>query len=126
MKIIFPFIFLTLLLTQANLSSESTLMLEIKIINSLPIGWGTLYRCELQEVIDGEMTGIDSTFTLSASVGSENMFENIHSLVIGDVYLMSFIKTDKTTKNPHIPAGTTGMMDKTGVIWNLVYLQKKE
>ncbi|MBN1620611.1 hypothetical protein JW890_07800 [candidate division WOR-3 bacterium] len=100
--------------------------MEALITYSLPIGWGTLYRCELQEVIEGEMTGIDSTFTLSASVGSEDMFEDIHSLSIGEVYFMSFVKTDKITKKPHVPAGTTGMMDKTGAIWNLVYLQKKE
>lgn len=123
---IYTFVLAMFLFQQIKAQYTDSLSLEAEILNYIPIGWGTFYRCELKEVIDGEIPDIDSVFTMSASVGSEDIFEDIHSMSIGEVYLMIFVKTDKTTDKSYIPAGTTGLIDNTGNIWVIVYFEKKE
>lgn len=127
MKIILLSISFILLIFQ-HLPAEytDTLALEARILNSLPIGWGTLYQCEIQKIIEGEASDIDSVFNMSASVGADDIYEDIHFLSDGEVYLIKFVKTDKTSDESYIPAFTTGFMDKNGCIWIIIELMKAD
>src|SRR3990172_7052630 len=53
-----------------------TLQVLVKIKHVLSIGWGTLYKCQVLEIYKGVLTGIDSIFKMSASVGSENIYKD--------------------------------------------------
>ncbi|MBN2363458.1 hypothetical protein JXL83_04930 [candidate division WOR-3 bacterium] len=118
--------FILLIFQQLPAEYTDTLTLEACILNSLPIGWGTLYQCEIHKIIEGEQPDIDSVFTMSASVGGEHIYEDVHFLSVGEIYLIKFVKTDITSDKPYIPAGTTGFVDKNGFIWIITELQKTE
>jgi hypothetical protein len=109
---------------QKQAVTGDSLVVKVQILNSLPIGWGTKYSCKVIETIRGNPDAIDSTFILSASVGSENIYENIHMLNIGERFLLLFVKSDRKSTEPYIPAGTTGFMDKANIIWDLFKIEK--
>jgi hypothetical protein len=129
---------LTLIFTNLQLSAcnsfinddvsgkNDTIQVVVKINNYLPIGWGTKYNCRVIKSIKGNLTDIDSSFIMSASVGSENVFKDIHLLKVGSNYFIEFVKSDKISSTPYIPAGTTGLMDKKNFIWDITILKKAE
>ena len=102
---------------------SDTLRVIVKIKNVLPIGWGTKYKCDVLKVIKGELTSIDSTFVMSASVGSEAIFKDIDFLKTDEYYDIEFVKSTRKSDKPYIPAGTTGLMDKVGIIWDIINLK---
>ena len=103
---------------------NNTIQIFVKITGMLPIGWGTKYKCEVQEIKKGVLIGIDSTFVMSVSIGSENKYKNIHFLKSNEIYSVEFVKSERKTDKSYIPAGTTGLLDKNGAIWDLINLKK--
>jgi hypothetical protein len=102
---------------------NDTIQVIVRINNYLPIGWGTKYNCRMIKSIKGQLTDIDSTFIMSASVGGESKFKDIHQLKIGSRYFIEFVKSDRISSTPYIPAGTTGLMDKKNFIWDITALK---
>ena len=102
---------------------NDTILVIVRINHCLPIGWGTKYNCSVIKSIKGKLTDIDSTFIMSASVGSENIFKDIHLLKIGSKYKVEFVKSDRISSTPYLPAGTTGLMDKKNFIWDITAIK---
>ena len=101
---------------------NDTLRVIVKIKNCLPIGWGTKYNCQIVSILKGKLTNIDSTFIMSTSVGSENIFKDIHLLEVGKNYYIEFLRSDRKSSTPYIPAGTTGFMNKKNILWDIIKL----
>jgi len=108
----------------ADQKEEAPLQLRLEISSMLPIGWGTKYRCRVEEIERGELRDLAGEITLAASVGSEKLAPDIHWLQVGGVYRMGFIETRRISETPYLPAGTTGFMDSRRMIWDLVFLER--
>lgn len=104
---------------------DENLQVLVRIKNILPIGWGTIYQCEIIEIRKGVLYDIDVNFVMSISAGSEFINNKIHELIINETYLIEFKKTSVKSETTYIPAGTTGLMDNNGMIWNITSLKKE-
>ena len=114
---------------QSNFNNSSevpdTLQLLLQINNILPIGWGTKYSCEIEEVKTGYLDSNLTTIIVSVSIGSEHLLENIHLLETDSELLITFVNSHKTTNQPYIPAGTTGFINEKGEIWEIVTIEEE-
>jgi hypothetical protein len=105
-------------------SMNDTLQVRIKIKNMIEIGWGTKYNCEILEIKNGELSGIGSTFIMSFAIGAERRFAATDRLTENDTYLVAFTRSSERTDKPYIPAGTTGFLDKNGIIWYITKIRR--
>lgn len=109
-----------------------TLILKVKITNTLPIGWGTKYKCEIISTEKGKMPEInrdnlpktDKGLIFSVSAGSEKLYKDIHFLKVDEILVIMFVRTNIYNKEPYLQAGTTGFMDKQGMIWEIKSVKK--
>lgn len=109
-----------------NSGKDDTLQVVVKINNSLPIGWGILYQCKVVKIMKGKLSDNETTFEMSASVGSESIFKDLQALDVNKTYFIEFVKSDRKSKTTYIPSGTTGLMDKDGIIWDMTKLKVSE
>ncbi len=103
---------------------QDTVKVIAKIKTSMPIGWGTMYTLEMQKIEKETLLQIDNTFRVSVSVSAQSRYKNIDSLEKDQLVEITFIASEKTTKKSYIPAGVTGVVDKNGVIWDMVAIKK--
>ena len=112
--------------SEYNPKPTDTLKVIVKITSIIPINWGIEYGCEVTEIIGGRLIEIDSSFILSVSVGSDRIFNGIDYLELHESYTAWFVKSKvKTDKDePYLHAGTTGLLDKRGYVWDLISIKK--
>ena len=105
-----------LIVTKKN--DTITEFIIFRIINTLPIGWGTNYKCRIESCSEGLNYISEDEFILSIAVGSEEKFKpvDIHSLSSDIHYRAEFVKAQRN-EEPYVPAGTTGFQDSEGYIW---------
>jgi len=103
---------------------DDTFKVLVKIKALLPIGWGTKYKCKILEIKEGILSGTDSSFLMSAATGSEKIYKDILLLKANENYLIEFVKSKQKTEANFVPVGTTGFLDKAGVIWNIAKVDK--
>jgi hypothetical protein len=113
------------IISEPKFNQNLSFQAEIKIINMVQIGWGTSYKCELVSILDGNIESLDSTFFMSASVGSERIYKEILYLEVDENYIIDFFRSGESNLNS-VPAGTTGFLDKHGTIWLISALKKAE
>lgn len=106
---------------KAENSNSDTLEILVQVKSVLPIGWGTKYSCEIEELYNGTLDGIDSTFVLGISVGQDETY-----LEMEKCYELHLVKTDRKSKESYMPGGTTGVMDDTRTIWDLTDIKPKD
>lgn len=97
------------------MNGNDSLEIAVKIKNVMPIAWGYLYRAELLELISGDFSTIDSTFTFSIVAGSK---------------LGSFMKPETICRMKLIKSEDfnlkyfTGLTDKENRAWELVEFEE--
>lgn len=97
----------------------STTKVLVKITSISPIGWGTTYKCQLIKLQQGSLPAVDSSFTISVSVDRTDLTE----MQKDNFYEVVLENTKSKSAKPYLQSGTSGLMDKTGIIWKLKTIQ---
>jgi hypothetical protein len=92
------------------------LVLKVKVISNMAIGWGLTSKCRILSVEEGSLPKNDSTIIIYISVGNRYYSYENPVLEPDKSYTITFFQYIKTEKT-YLSAGTTGFMDTDGYVW---------
>jgi hypothetical protein len=111
-----------MLLTKAgctqNPSQNQSVTLKVKVLNSLPVGWGVRYRGLVIEVVKGNL--VDIADTLFFGIVASGTFGYLET---GDISVITFENTGEKNKESYLPA-INGMVSKKNEIWLITKTEK--
>ena len=101
-------------------SQSQTLIVKIKVINFLPVGWGVRYQGVITEVIEGEL--LKKGDTILFGIIASKTYEDLYT---GDIRIITFENSGKKNEQPYFPA-MSGMVSKQNEIWLITKIEKPE
>ncbi|MBN2893211.1 MAG: hypothetical protein JXL97_15175 [Bacteroidales bacterium] len=103
---------------QKNAMNKDTITLDVKITNSMGIGWGHVFSVTAITDFPKEVP-INKNFTVYISVGHE--LEKIATTFdTSAIYQIKLHNTNIMSEQVYMPAGYTGVLDKDFNIWELL------
>lgn len=103
---------------------SDTLILKFKIKEIYGIGWGMVYKIEILDNENVEISNIGEKILLYAAIGNNVESKiDLQKLQTGKFYLAGFIKKKTGTDDHKMPIGATGIIDDMGNIYLLNFLK---
>jgi hypothetical protein len=91
--------------------ASTLLILEVKIINNLPVGWGTIFFAEVKAGHKDYSSEFNDTISFGITAGVK--FDNLEN---GESYLISLRNSGEIYDKGYLPP-VTGLTSKTNEIW---------